>query len=255
MLKLPSVTLIMIETRQHELARMAVKECLDKVEFGDVLVFTDRPTEFYDLVSQINVHAVDDWPDKLGWSRFTWYGMAPYVMTSHALCIQWDSWVWDTSKWRDEYLNYDYIGAPWWYKDAKNVGNGGFSLRSTRLMRFLRKHRDRYPCTTALDDDLLCRQYRPRLEQEGIVWAPEKLATDFAFEVNKPDHSTFGYHAMHNWGYVLERERLIERAKIASKSDYITKNSWMWSKLNDRNPWLAKEIREADLVEGALENG
>ncbi len=73
--------------------------------------------------------------------------------------------------------------------------------------------------------------------------------------MNKPDHSTFGYHAMHNWGYVLDRERLIERAKIASKEDYITKNSWMWSKLNDRNPWLAKEIREANLVDGALENG
>lgn len=255
MLKLPDVTLVTIETRQHELARIAVRDCLDKVEFGEVLNFTDREhmARFQTFGRTIEV---PDWPEKEGWSRFTWQGMVQHIRTAFALCIQWDSWVVDPSAWRDEFMDYDYIGAPWWYTDGKNVGNGGFCLRSHRLMHHLRKHRDRFPCTNSLDDDLLCRKYRPQLMSEGLTWAPEWLAREFSFECVKYDCKSFGFHAMHNWGYVLDRERLIERAKIASQSEYITKNSWMWAKLNERNPWLADALKENGQVQiGAVENG
>src|SRR5216117_3260560 len=123
MLKLPNVSLIMIETRQHELADYALKDCLKRVEFGEVIIFTDKP-ELYEHFTA-SIYPVPDWDEKIGWCRWTWQGMVEYVRTSHALCIQWDSWVTDPSMWRDEFLQYDFIGAPWWYKDGKNVGNGG----------------------------------------------------------------------------------------------------------------------------------
>lgn len=237
---LPDVTLVMIETREHELASLAIDDCLAKAMFGDVLIFTDKP-EFFK--GQGRIEHVPDWPEKIGWSRHTWQGVSPHLKTSHALCIQWDSWIIDPDMWRTENLRYDYIGAPWWHKDGKNVGNGGFSLRSTRLMRYLRLHRDKFPCTTALDDDQLCRQYRPALQELGFEWAPEKVAADFAFECvrDKTAHH-FGFHACFNFGIVLDHGRLLERARIMQKSEYIKRSSHMWNNFIQANPGIVEEL-------------
>ena len=237
--ELPDITLVMIETREHKLARLAVEESIKKCNFGEVLIFTDKPYEFH---SDWQIVQVPDWPDKLGWSRFLWQEVGSYVRTSHLLSIQWDSWVFDQEMWREQNLDYDYVGSPWWYKDGRNVGNGGFSLRSTRLHRYLRKHRDRFPCTTNIDDDLLCRGYRPDLESRGFVWAPEILAKDFAFELMRPSNESrhFGFHGMFNWHVVLTKDQIMERAEIAYQSDYIRKR--MWKSFVDKNPEVAEKF-------------
>ncbi len=234
----------MIETREHDLARLAVEDCLRHVKFAEVLIFTAKPEIFCD---QGRIEIVPDWPDKIGWSRFNWYGAAPYVKTSHALGIQWDSWVVDPEMWRDEFMQYDYVGAPWWYKDGMNVGNGGFCLRSTKLMRYLRKHRDRFPCVTALDDDLLCRKYRPALQDAGFEWAPENVAIDFAVECvrPKPDSRHFGFHSVTNFDFGCggDRARLLERAQLMKKSRYITvSNPYLWEGLVKNNAWIKDEL-------------
>ena len=237
-LELPDVSLVMIETRQHELARLAIEDSIRKTKFGDVLTFTDKP-ELFEDISRVIV--VPDWPDKLGWSRCLWQEVTPHLKTSHWLSIQWDSWVFDPEKWHDEYLQYDYIGSPWWYTDGRNVGNGGFSLRSTRLHRFLHKHRDKFPCVTSIDDDLLCRKYRPELEKAGFVWAPQKTATDFSFEMILPDPlRSFGFHGMFNWHLVLQEDQLMERATIAHQSDYI--KGRMWDSFCKNNPKIAEKL-------------
>ena len=145
--------------------------------------------------------------------------------------------------WSDEFLKYDYIGAPWWYKDGKNVGNGGFSLVSTPLKRYIFDRRWEYPCDTAVDDDLLCRTYRPRLEDAGFRWAPEPLAHDFAFECCRPspDSRHFGFHAMFNWPYVLPHDRLLDRVGVALKSPYI-RDSYIWRTFAERHPQIITEI-------------
>src|SRR5215475_6278927 len=133
-MNLPDVTLVMIETRQHDLALLAVKDCLAKVQFGDVLIFTDKSSFFSSQLDNVRVIEVPDWPTKIGWSRWLWSGVAPYLRTAYMLAIQWDAWIVNAESWDNDFYCYDYIGAPWWYKDNRNVGNGGFSLRSTRLM-------------------------------------------------------------------------------------------------------------------------
>ena len=247
-LKLPDATLVMIETREHELARMAVEDCLRVAEFGDVLIVTDKPGRFGDVDARY--HVVSDWPDKLGWARSMWFDVPPLLRTSHMLAIQWDSWIWDTSMWRDEFMNYDFIGAPWWHRDGKNVGNSGFCLKSTRLARYIAKHRDKFPCDTSVEDDLLCRTYRSKLEDAGFVWAPEKVAHDFAFECCRPSPTSrhFGFHAMFNWGEVLDHDRLVERTKIALRSPYITNpNGIIWKAFSQKYPALLEELGSKEL--------
>lgn len=246
MLRLPDVTLLLIETREHDLARLALEDCEQRAEFGDVLVFTDRPSQF--MRADRRVIAVPDWPDKVGWSRCFWHDVALHLRTSHVLGIQWDSWIVDPKMWRDEFFEYDYIGSPWpFHKDGMTVGNGGFSLRSTKLLRFIYKHRDRFPCITDADDDLYCRRYRPALQDAGFIWAPEQLAYDFAFECGRPDPTArhFGFHAIFNFDYGCEgdEERLLERAKIMARSDYVTKRA-TWDGFTQKHPQIIHRLKE-----------
>ncbi len=250
-LSLPDVTLVMIETREHTLARMAIEECLDKVEFGDVLIVTDRPLEFSPLTLTHRIyprfHIVDDFPDKLGWARSSWFDVPLLLRTSHALHIQWDSWVWDPLQWRQAYMDYDYIGAPWWYSDGKNVGNSGFSLISSRLKRYVYDRRAMFECTMPSEDDLLCRTYRPELEKAGFRWAPERLAHEFSFECARPSLTSrhFGMHAIYNWPEVLSEKKLIERLMVALQSEYIRTGPLtqsLWAKYPRLPKKLARNI-------------
>lgn len=252
-IKLPDVTLVCVETREHELAAMAVDDCMEVSEFGDVLVLTDKVKVFDALLDRPGVRfvEVEDWPDKVGWSRSWWYDVPPLLRTRQTLNIQWDSWIWQPEMWRDEFLQYDYIGAPWWYDD-RNVGNGGFSLVSTALKRYVAKHRDKFPCDTSVDDDLLCRKYRYRLEQAGFFWAPEKVARDFAYEgCGPPGHPNtapptkhFGFHAMFNWPRVLDNDRLMERLEVARQSPHL-RDSYQLRTFIDLNPQVVRDLQEA----------
>ena len=44
-LRLPDVTLVMIDTQCHELARLAMEDLLRDIDFGDAVIFSDEPIE------------------------------------------------------------------------------------------------------------------------------------------------------------------------------------------------------------------
>ncbi len=242
-LRLPDVTLVCVETREYELARIAMQECLQRVQFGDVLLVTDQPAKFAGLGLNGHTHVVADFPDKLGWCKAMWYLVPGLIRTSHSLNIQWDSWVINTDHWHASYLDYDYIGAPWWYTDGKNVGNSGFCLKSKRLAQYVSDRRDKYPCIAAVEDDLLCRRYRPKLEENGFVWAPQKVAAEFAFECVPPDdpHAHFGFHAIFNWPLILSEDILMQRLNLAYQSEYIREGT-IFKAFRERHPYLALEL-------------
>jgi uncharacterized protein DUF5672 len=215
MLELPDVTLVSIFNVCHELTSMAIDECLKCVRFGGLLLFSDNPFGRTD-VTQIKKFANYDEAE-----RFTNIELLNYVKTSHLLYIQWDSWVTNPDQWRKEFLEYDYIGAPWWYKDNYNVGNSGFSLRSKALLDYLASHRDEFPPALP-EDHVLCRDYQPRLTPR-FKWAPDTLAWHFSFErtmLYQPNQ-TFGYHGVFNWPYVLQGDALKKRVKLARDNPYI----------------------------------
>jgi hypothetical protein len=103
---------------------------------------------------------------------------------------------------RDEFLQYDYIGAVWGnYKDAFRVGNGGFSLRPKNLL--LASRQIGLEGDVLNEDDLLCRKHRPMLECEfGIRFAPENTAERFSFELTYPAALPFGFYGLFNFHFV-----------------------------------------------------
>jgi tetratricopeptide (TPR) repeat protein len=127
------------------------------------------------------------------------------VLFRSVLVIQWDGYVVNPAAWTDAFLQYDYIGAPWgFHNDAHRVGNGGFSLRSSRLLRALS---DPDISETDPEDEMICRRYRPLLEERyGIRFAPEALAARFSFETTYFEDQPFGFHGLFNMWMVIPPE-------------------------------------------------
>jgi hypothetical protein len=217
-ISLPDVTLVSIDTVCPELTKMAITDCIKHVDFGDIKVFTSDSIKDSIRIEPFTSlqHACD----------FTTYEIPKYIKTSHCLFIHYDSWVLDPAMWRDEYLAYDYVGAPWWYKDGLNVGNSGFCLRSLDLLNFLATNSEEYP-TIMPEDNTLCRVYRPRLPQ--FKWAPEEAAQAFAFERVRPalDSRHFGFHGMFNWPFVLSYEGFNERMAAARRTPYLQQGTML----------------------------
>ena len=125
------------------------------------------------------------------------------------LLIQWDGFVVNPEAWRNEFLACDYLGAKWFWGDpTMRVGNGGFSLRSRKLLAALRDPRI---VLSGAEDETICRIFRPLLEQEyGIVFGSEKLADAFAFEAAYPIGKPFGFHGLYNFCRVMPAHELAE---------------------------------------------
>jgi hypothetical protein len=137
-LPLPDVTLVAVDTICHELAALAIRECADQAQFGAIQIHTDDPAPFRRL--GIDAAFIDAAPFRSlnAVMRYLWYDVPPHVQTSHALTVQWDSGIVSPAQWSAGFLGCDYVGAPWgWHGDEYEVGNGGFSLRSRRLMHYI----------------------------------------------------------------------------------------------------------------------
>ena len=61
-----------------------------------------------------------------GLQQNCFFGTSEAPKTSHALMIQFDGYVLSGDRFSDNFLSYDYIGAPWPHYQSHKVGNGGF---------------------------------------------------------------------------------------------------------------------------------
>ena len=172
---LPTVTLIGVDSNPERL-QIAADKCTPNIRYGAVKLLSPeiRSKEQY--------------------SEFCCKELYKHVDTSHMLIFQHDGYVHNWKAWDNDWLQYDYIGAPWHYTDGMDVGNGGFSLRSRALMEAVSKIAvDMHP-----EDHHICRTYRKALELMGFKFAPVEVAEQFAFEgYRQPDkHLTtqFGKH-------------------------------------------------------------
>jgi hypothetical protein len=125
------------------------------------------------------------------------------------LIVQHDGYILNPDLWTDEFLEYDYIGAPW---EDGTVGNGGFSLRSQRLMETVasmtwRLHHE---------DCLICGPLRGPLEDAGFKFAPTDVAARFSFERYAAGYQrTFGFHSAGALAVISGRRQLVVPPKQA----------------------------------------
>lgn len=189
MKRIPEITLIAIDTIKYGQTINSLINSLEQIEPFETIWYTDI------FINQpFRIQEIKHLYSKNEYSHFCIKELGTYEFkTSHILITQWDGYVLDGNSWEDEFLEYDYIGAPWLYIDGRNCGNGGFSLRSVKLHNILAE--DPFIKGYNPEDDAICRLYRPYLEDKyNIKFAPEEVAHRFAFELHEPKQPTFGFH-------------------------------------------------------------
>ncbi len=123
------------------------------------------------------------------------------------LVYQTDTFIFNTFD--DDFLEYDYIGAPWPDRHVRHIqtqlqtslsikhGNGGLSLRSVAMMRSIIK---KYPLLKNVFPDKLAHcpedlYFVYYAELEGYHVAPYEIAKKFAYEhIPQPHEAVFGCH-------------------------------------------------------------
>jgi Flp pilus assembly protein TadD len=202
MRELSGVTLACVDTLNHALALRALDHSRRGLRFARVLFLTDGVPGDVDVPAGIDVATIAPLASRDDYSRFVLKSLAHHVDTPHVLLIQWDGYVVNPGAFEPSFLECDYIGAKWfWFDDGMRVGNGGFSLRSRKLLTALQDPRIEL---TEAEDITIGRAYRPLLEREhGIRYASEAIADRFAFEAAYPAGLPFGFHGLYNFCRVV----------------------------------------------------
>lgn len=201
MVKLPNVTLVCVDCIHYEESLFAINRSIEGIEFGKVLFIADRDIPNFDAHNSINVAFIDKLKTFDEYQYFMLKRLVDYIETDYFLSIQYDGYVLNPNLWSNEFLSYDYIGAPWWYNDEYSVGNGGFSLRTKKLHKTLQM--DEFS-KIDIEDDTICRFYGQKLKDMGFSFAPPELAERFSHEINPKypifRNNTFGFHGkdIHN---------------------------------------------------------
>ncbi|MEN9338616.1 MAG: hypothetical protein RI945_341 [Candidatus Parcubacteria bacterium] len=203
-IKLPNVTLLGIDCVGIERLIQAMDISQEGIDFGSVKLLTSLNTDDARKVEIPHIASVEEY------SRFCIEDLYKYVDTDYVLIIQYDGFVLNPESWTNEFLKYDYIGAPWlvadWsitnYNFPENllgtivVGNGGFSLRSKKILyTSARLSKERRIPKLHPEDVAMCVWYRNEFENEGIKFAPTEIAKIFSIEGDDGIYKDqFGFH-------------------------------------------------------------
>jgi len=224
MLDLSKITLIAIDnTPRIGNTIKAIYTCMDQCKFGAVKLITSS-----EYVSQYSEELSSDgitteemvYPitDINLYSKYVLYELHQHVDTEFCLMIQDHAFIINPDAWTDEFLEYDYIGAPWTYSENSyltpfnehiRVGNGGFSLRSKKLLEVPLKVEIPFDCTTGdfykhfnannfAEDGNICVHNRHLFLEQGCKFPPLELAVEFSYETPLPENqgiTPFGFHA------------------------------------------------------------
>ncbi|MGA3066815.1 MAG: DUF5672 family protein [Tepidisphaeraceae bacterium] len=216
--ELKDVTVSTVAAVERYPAARALEISMGHCTFGDAILFCHEPLpgRAFRNVKKVPPSTAEVY------NHFILKEMYRHIETRFILAIQYDGYVLEPEAWNDGFLQYDYIGARWPdFHDGKDVGNGGFSLRSRRLMEITA--RDDFEIPPGIgEDELICRVYRERLENAfGIRFAPAETADRFSYENAAPGRSgaafsyenaapnwpTFGFHGLGNfWRHVPDAE-------------------------------------------------
>jgi len=218
--KLPDVTLLAITSTEMDEAQISMRISLHNIKFAkSKLLCSSPPKKKYPDIEYVSIEplkSVDMY------NRIVFQDLHKYFETSHCLIVQADSFVVNSDLWKDEFLKYDYIGGPWPNKievkpdlilnlEKNTVGNGGFSLRSRKLVEVTSKINFQslnFPMKA--EDVVICHYLYQKMIDNGIRFAPPKLAAQFSME--NVDHlygqnvnTVFGFHGKHLRDYFMKK--------------------------------------------------
>ena len=206
--RIPSIDLISIACTKVPETIEAIRKCQAQMKFNRSILFTHE-----DIQSEgIEIIKIDKL-DYKQYNEFVVMKLWQYVGSDYVLLVQNDSWILDGKLWDDDWFKFDYLGAGWpippeddkiSYRTPKGelvrVGNGGFTLRSRKLLRaptILGLEFNDMGTGFPNEDGFLCVHHREELEKQGIKFAPLPIVVHFSQELPIPEAEgikPFGFH-------------------------------------------------------------
>jgi hypothetical protein len=209
MLNLPDLTLVAVSSIDLDATLFALNFSSHEIEFGEIKLLTSVPVVPNN--QKIKVEAIPEL-DLWGYSRFMINDLYGHIHTSHCLVIQADGFVLNPQRWQMQFLDYDYIGAPWPQQMVLQpdnvllnmthnlVGNGGFSLRSKKLLQETAKIDVESLTFPSFSEDLLiCHFLFDQMIKADVKFPSPELAAQFSVEspeaaYGQTPHTSFGFH-------------------------------------------------------------
>jgi len=208
MLELKNVTLVSMSSVSLDLTIKAIEKSCSNIKYGAVkLISHEKPTNLPDFIEFCYIERINS-IDEYSYNMI--YNLGKYIETEFALIVQADGYVVNSESWSDSFLEYDYIGAPFTlpedsfsYRDIFGnifrVGNGGFSLRSKKLIDLPNNLNLEWKSFHGFynEDGFICAMYRNIYEENGCKFAPLEVAKYFSHENTIPEIYgiiPFGFH-------------------------------------------------------------
>jgi hypothetical protein len=195
MLNLPNVTFLGIDCVNLKRLQLAADISSKEVSFAKIKLLSSIKS------SDSRVVSIKKISTKEAYSDFLIKELHKYVDTEFVLIFQHDGLILNPGAWDDNFLKYDYIGAPWYHLGDLHVGNGGFSLRSKKMIDWLANNWNKIPAKIHPEDVFISKFARPYLEKERMNFAPEDVASRFAMEGNRKTVVWNGEFGVHGLGY------------------------------------------------------
>jgi hypothetical protein len=194
---LSRVTLVAITSVDIENHIKALQYSCRNIKFGAVkLICHERPENLPDGISYHHIERMSNIDD---WNYSVIYKLGDYVDTEFALLVHSDGFVINPNSWRDEFFDYDYIGAPWpvpkddfSYRDINGelvrVGNS-VSLRSKKVLDLPKKLNLEWKPFHGYysEDGFICVNYRHVFKEHGCKFADINVARYFSHESDLPE--------------------------------------------------------------------
>ena len=244
-LKLPNVTLAAMSSVNIYETVKALQYSMRGIEFGDVVLITHRKPFF--LPKEIHYKHTSKLTNIDAFNYKMVYELTEFIDTDYVLLVHYDGFVVNPESWREEFLNYDYIGSPWplpknntTYRDSKGnicrVGNS-VSIRSKKLLDFPRQANlkwERMEDGNYNEDTFLCCKYKNVIEDAGMNFAPIEIAKYFGHEHMIPEimdvEKPFIFHKW--WGRNAKYPKFVNPWKVRwQKVKDIIRPFLFWRKL------------------------
>jgi hypothetical protein len=197
MLNLENVTLVAMSSVRIPQTINALAYSCRGIKFGDVKLITD--VKINGLPDFIKCEYIERISNIDEWNYAAIYKLGKYIETEFAILIHDDGFIVNPESWREEFLNYDYIGAPWGvpndnfsFRDINNnlirVGNS-VSLRSKRLIDLpVKLNLEWKPFHGYYNEDgYICVNYRHVYLEHGMKYADIDVAKYFSHETMIPE--------------------------------------------------------------------
>jgi hypothetical protein len=211
--KLKNVTLATIDGVDPNICTKLLRVCMGEIDFDQVkLISFEKPSESLDGIEYVEVEKFNhnihqQGRGNNGYNEFIVNELYKFIDTDYVLIVQTDGFVHHPELWTNEFLDYDYIGAVWpdfilqgsqWLEPEvasgipNLVGNGGFSLRSRKILELAAQ------CPKELigpEDVYYCLNNYEYFISHGIKYAPIELANKFSKDDwGQVRHDCFGFH-------------------------------------------------------------